>query len=97
MSEIKLSPRLFDDVQQAVIRHDAAAADDVGLLLQYLGAVTGYMLGSQQFGRQHKEAFLRELSGFVHHVMDDTDKKLQSAPPPSAGGAFGYWEPPALG
>jgi len=96
MSEIKLSARLFDDVQQAVIRHDAAAADDVGLLLQYLGAVTGYMLGSQQFGRQHKEEFLQELSGFVHHVMDDTDNKLRAAPPPAAG-AFGYWEPPALG
>ena len=79
MSEIKLSPQLFEDVQQAVIQHDAEAAEDVGLLLQYLSAVTGYLLGSQQFERAYKDAFLQELSGFTQHVMDDTDKKMQPA------------------
>ncbi|MBG7601059.1 MAG: hypothetical protein IZT60_00750 [Gammaproteobacteria bacterium] len=97
MSEIKLSPQLFEDVQQAVIQHDAEAAEDVGLLLQYLSAVTGYLLGSQQFERAYKDAFLQELSGFTQHVMDDTDKKMQPATPPPAGNAMGYWEPPAKG
>ena len=97
MSEIKLSPQLFDDVQQAVIQHDAEAAKDVGLLLQYLAAVTGYLLGSQEFERAHKDAFLKELGGFTQHVMDDTDKKMQPPSPPPAGNAMGYWEPPAKG
>ena len=46
MADIQLSSELFQDIQQAVLRQDPEA--DQGIVMQYLAAVMGYMLGSQR-------------------------------------------------
>lgn len=93
MSGISLSPELFQDIQQAIVKQEPTAAQDTGLMLQYLGAVTGYMLGSQSMASDQKQEFLGELQGFIEHVMKDTDQKQQQQRQTQAAGAFGIWEP----
>jgi hypothetical protein len=96
MSDIQLSPKLFQDIQQAVISQEPEAAKDAGLMMQYVGAVLGYILGSQTMQVEHKREFLQELNGFIAHVMEDTTEKSQPKTPPQApaANAFGYWNPP---
>ena len=94
MSEIQLSPQLFQEIQQAVIKQSPDAGQDPGVMMQYLGAVTGYILGSQKMTRSDKDAFLDELVGFIGHVMDDTDRKMEAQKTAQTASAFGYWEPP---
>ncbi len=93
MSGISLSPQLFQEIQQAIVRQEPAAAQDTGLVIQYLGAIAGYMLGSQNMPVAQKEEFLGELNGFIEHVMKDTDQKQQQQQQSRAASAFGIWEP----
>ena len=92
MADIQLSPRLFQDIQQAVERQHADA--DTGVILQYLAAVAGYMLGSER-GMQadDKEEFLNELCAFAGRVYQDVQGQ-QPKPAAPVQQAFGYWEPP---
>lgn len=93
MSGISLSPQLFQEIQQAIVKQEPDAAQDAGLVIQYLGAVAGYMLGSQNMPTAQKEEFLGELKGFIEHVMKDTDQKHQQQRQTQASNAFGIWEP----
>lgn len=93
MSGISLSPQLFQEIQQAIVKQEPSAAQDTGLVIQYLGAIAGYMLGSQAMPTAQKEEFLGELKGFIEHVMKDTDQKHQQQSQAQASSAFGIWEP----
>lgn len=91
MADIQLSSQLFQDIQDAVTRQHPDA--DAGMVMQYLAAVMGYMLGNQkQMDDAAKQAFLDDLCGFARHVVDDLTKSAQPQQPP-AGDAFGIWEP----
>lgn len=95
MADIQLSSELFQDIEQAVLKQQPDA--DQGVVMQYLAAIMGYMLGSQR-GMQanDRNAFMDELCAFARHVFEDVGsqhQQQQSAVP--AGQAFGYWEPPA--
>jgi hypothetical protein len=92
VADIQLSSQLFQEIQQAVQRQDPQA--DQGVVMQYLAAVMGYMLGSQR-GMQaaERDAFMDELCAFARHVYGDVAQQQQQAQRP-AGQAFGYWEPP---
>lgn len=93
MADIQLSPQLFQDIEAAVKRQSADA--DPGVTMQYLAAVIGYMLASQQgMAEADRKAYLEDLCGFVNHVYEDVQQRQQprAAAPPS-GDAFGIWEP----
>lgn len=93
MADIQLSSQLFDDMQQAVLRQDPEA--DQAVVMQYLAAVMGYMLGSQRdIPAAEREAFLDELCGFARHVYQDLTQQEQQFARQPAGQAFGYWVPP---
>lgn len=98
MADIQLSAELFSDIQQAVVKQHPNA--DNGVVLQYLAAVGGYLLGSERnMSEQDKASFLEDLHGFATQVCKDVhgqqaQQQAPSAAPP-AGQAFGYWEPPA--
>ncbi|MDJ0741162.1 MAG: hypothetical protein QNJ91_15715 [Gammaproteobacteria bacterium] len=92
MADIQLSPQLFQDIQQAVQRQDPDA--DQGVVMQYLAAVIGYLLGSQRgMSADDRAAFMDELCAFARHVHDDLSGR-QPQQAPSAAQAFGYWIPP---
>ena len=93
MADIQLSSQLFKDIQSAVQRQAPDA--DQGVVMQYLAAVMGYMLGSQRtMPEADREGFLDELCGFARHVCQDVVQQQQQQPGPAPGPAFGYWEPP---
>lgn len=93
MADIQLSSQLFNDIQQAVQRQDPDA--DQGVVMQYLAAVMGYMLGSQRdIATAERDAFMDELCAFARDVYQDlAQRKTEQARPPG-GQAFGYWIPP---
>lgn len=93
MSGIQLSPELIDSLRQAVSRQSPEAAEDDGVLMQYLAAVTGYLLGRQSIDNQQKRDFLDELVAFLRHVFEDTDSRLQAQRQARSADAFGYWTP----
>ena len=89
MAEIQLSSQLFQDMQQAVERQQPGA--DPGTVMQYLAAVAGYLLGSQQqMTEQQRGEYADELCAFLRHVADDVAGRSQPAPQQEA---FGHWEP----
>lgn len=93
MADIQLSSQLFQDIQQAVQRQDPNA--DQGVVMQYLAAVMGYMLGSQRgMAADERDAFMEELCGFARHVYSDLAQRQAQQPQRPSGQAFGYWVPP---
>ena len=93
MADIQLSSQLFQDIQQAVQRQHPDADQDV--VLQYLAAVMGYMLGSQRnMPAADRDAFMEELCGFAQHVYQDLVQSQQQAAQRPPQQAFGYWTPP---
>jgi len=93
MSDIQLSPQLFKDIQESIRRHDPEA--DQGLMLQYLAAVMGYMLGSQhQMKDADQQAYMNDLCEFSRQVFDDMSQKQKQHQQAAVAKAFGYWNPP---
>ena len=96
MADIQLSSQLFQDIQAAVLRQEPDA--DPGVVMQYLAAVMGYMLGSQRdMAMSDREAYMDDLCAFARHVFGDlaqqqTESRVQ--PPGGQATAFGYWNPP---
>lgn len=91
MADIQLSPQLFQDIQAAVSKQHPDA--DVGVVLQYLAAVSGYMLGSERgMDKAAKDAFMQELCGFAEHVYNDLQNRHEQQKA-KAEAAFGYWNP----
>jgi len=92
MADIQLSSQLFQEIQDAVLRQEPDA--DPGVVMQYLAAVIGYMLGSQRdMPAEDREAYMSELCGFARHVRDDLVERQQPQQQAPAGQAFGYWRP----
>lgn len=87
MSEIQLSRELAQSVQAAIVQHDAQARDEL-IAIQYLAALTGFMLGNTALPSGQKRELLGQLHGFSEHVLQDMERS--SAP---AQEAFGVWRP----
>lgn len=93
MSGIQLSQQLIDSLREAVSRQSPEAAEDDGVLMQYLAAVTGYLLAGQSIDSNSKQAFLDEVVAFLRHVYEDTDRRVQAQRQAQSASAFGYWTP----
>ena len=91
MADLKLSQQLVDNIQQAIIDKDPEA-QDATVTLQYLSAVIGILLGSQNISKNEKEEYLDQLNAFSKHVLDDVSKP-PATPPSSSVNAFGTWKP----
>lgn len=91
MSEMQLSQEMIQAVQEIIVAQDPRASD-TGITAQYLSAIIGVLLGSQQLPRADKMEILEQLSAFSQHVMDDIERQQQPATPgPDA--ALGIWRP----
>ena len=95
MADIQLSPQLFEDIQDAVQKQHPDA--DQVVVMQYMAAVMGYLLGSQNnMPPDNRDALMDELCAFTRHVYEDVARsQQQQAERPPAGDAFVIWEPPA--
>ncbi len=88
MSEIQLSKQLVDEVKTAIAGHDAQAAEDI-IALQYLAAISGFILGNTPYQPAQKQELLEQLNAFSKHVLDDMERQR----PPPQQEAFGIWKP----
>ena len=86
-SGIQLSSEMISDIKAAITKHDPAADNDL-YFMQYLSAVTGYVLAHQEQPGMDKKALLRDLSHFVGQVFEQVEQDRKPAED-----AFGIWKP----
>ena len=87
---IQLSGELISGVKDVLVRHDAAAENDL-MTMQYLSAIIGYILAHQTNPGLDKRGFVRDLSTFMTQVLDQVEADLN--PPQPSQEAFGIWKP----
>lgn len=84
---IQLSSEMISDIKAVVMKNDPAADDDL-YFMQYLSAVTGYVLAQQDQPDLDKKGLLGDLSHFMGQVLDQVEQDMK--PPEDA---FGVWKP----
>ena len=84
---IQLSSEMISDIRAAITKHDAAADNDL-YFMQYLVAVSGYVLAHQDQPGMDKQALLGDLSNFMGQVVSQVEQEMKPAED-----AFGIWRP----
>ncbi len=92
MSQLKLSDKLINEIQADLVSVDERAQDPY-VMLQYLAAIQGYVVGRQQIETVDKRQIQEELSAFTKHVMDDVDNSMRQRNQQPRGEALGIWRP----
>lgn len=95
MSEtLQLSGDLVLELQELLAGHDERCHDPL-VAVQYLAAITGYMLAGQPVPDAQRQVFLDELAAFMRQVHDDVSSESAWSPEPadSHQDAFGIWHP----
>jgi hypothetical protein len=93
MSGLQLTIPLVEDVLNTIIKHDPQA-DDHGMAMQYMAAITGFLLGHQDFNEHQRTEFLNQLQAFSQQVCNDiVAQRAEREAPPPAQDAFGVWKP----
>jgi hypothetical protein len=87
---IQLSGELIADVKDVLLKHDAAADNDL-ITMQYLSAIVGYVLAHQTSPGLDKHGFAADLSTFTIQVLDQVEADLKPQQPSQE--AFGIWKP----
>jgi len=90
MSGIQLSSDLVSRLKAVVVEHDAEADNDM-LFMQYLAAVTGFIMAHQGQPGLDKGEFINDLAGFMGQVVKQVEADNQPQAPQE--GAFGIWKP----
>ena len=92
MSQLKLSDKLINDIQAAIVSVDDSAGDAY-VMLQYLAAIQGYVVGRQQIETSEKYHIQEELNAFSKHVLNDIDSSMKQHRQQASGEALGIWRP----
>ena len=84
---IQLSSEMISDIKNVIKKHDPAADNDL-YFMQYLSAVTGYVLAHHEQSGVDKKALLGDLNHFTGQVLDQVEQDMKPAED-----AFGIWKP----
>lgn len=84
---IQLSSEMIADIKSVVTKHDPQADNDL-FFMQYLAAVTAYVLAQQDQPGMDKKALLGDLTHFMGQVHDQVEQDMKPAED-----AFGIWKP----
>lgn len=84
---IQLSSEMISDIKAAISKHDPAAENDM-YFMQYLTAVSGYVLAHQDQPGLDKKALLNDLTHFMGQVVEQVERDMRPAED-----AFGIWKP----
>ncbi|VAW50977.1 hypothetical protein MNBD_GAMMA06-980 [hydrothermal vent metagenome] len=84
---IQLSSEMIADVKAVVMKNDPAADNDL-YFMQYLSAITGYVLAHQDQPDLDKKSLLSDLSHFMGQVLNQVEQDMKPAED-----AFGVWKP----
>lgn len=90
MSGIQLSSELVSKLQAVVVEHDAEANNDM-LFMQYLSAVTGFVMAHQKQPGLDKQEFISDLASFTAQVVMQVEE--DNKPQAPQADAFGIWKP----
>ncbi len=86
-SGIQLSSEMIADVKSAIVKHDQGADNEM-YFMQYLVAISGYVLAHQDQPGLDKKGLLNDLTYFMGQVVEQVESDLK---PPEE--AFGIWKP----
>ena len=94
MEQIKLSENLVNELQNVLVAADDRAADPY-IMVQYLAATMGYLVGRQDIPSSRKQEICEELNAFNVYVMEDIDQTVQQQKQQQQASqeAFGIWKP----
>lgn len=84
---IQLSSEMISDIKAVVMKNDPAAENDL-YFMQYLSAITGYVLAQQDQPGLDKKSLLDDLSHFMGQVLNQVEQDMKPAED-----AFGVWKP----
>ena len=84
---IQLSSEMISDIKAVVMKSDPAADNDL-YFMQYLSAITGFVLAHQDEPGMDKKSLLDDLAHFTGQVLDQVEQDMK--PPEDA---FGVWKP----
>jgi len=84
---IQLSSEMISDIKAVVMKNDPAAENDL-YFMQYLSAITGYVLAHQEQPGLDKKSMLDDLSHFMTQVLNQVEQDMKPAED-----AFGVWKP----
>ena len=87
---IQLSSDMINDLKETISRYDPACSDDM-VLMQYMAAVTAFILAHQNNPAMDKSQVLTDIGQFMEHVLRQVEADM--APPQPAEDAFGIWTP----
>lgn len=90
MSGIQLSSDLVSSLKAIVVEHDAEAENDM-LFMQYLTAVSGFVMAHQTQPGFDKPEFIADLAGFMGQVVKQVE--ADNKPQAPQEGSFGIWKP----
>lgn len=90
MSGIQLTNDLVAKLKSVLVEHDSAAEDEM-MYMQYLSAITGYVLAHHSQPGLDKKEFIEGLAGFTGQVLNQVSSDLKAQQP--AEDAFGIWKP----
>ena len=76
---IQLSEPLINDVIDAISKHAPGADENIGVTLQYMGAVMGYLSAQFPGSDQERHDWLEQLGGFISHVSDEHAEEKKQA------------------
>ncbi|HHJ36075.1 MAG TPA: hypothetical protein ENJ87_09955 [Gammaproteobacteria bacterium] len=84
---IQLSSEMIAGVKAVVTKNDPAADNDL-YFMQYLTAITGYVLAQQDQPGLDKKAMIGDFSHFMGQVVEQVEQDMKPAED-----AFGVWKP----
>lgn len=84
---IQLSEAMVSELKEIVTKHDPSAYNDL-YFMQYLSAITGYVMAHQDQPGLDKKGLIGDLSHFMGQVLDQVEQDMK--PPEDA---FGIWKP----
>jgi hypothetical protein len=90
MASLQISDQLIEDIQKILIANDDQAKD-IGIAIQYLAAIEGFMLSQYPGSAEQKLHILNQLNAFTEHVLKDN--MPQESAVPAGQEAFGIWRP----
>lgn len=87
---IQLSAEMIAHIKSGLVEHDALAENDL-VFMQYLTAITGFVLAHQTDPALDKRGLMNDLVAFLGQVVDQVESDLRPARP--VADAFGVWKP----
>ncbi len=80
---IQLSEPLINDLVDVITKHAPGAKDNIGITLQYMGAVMGYLSAQFPGSDVERHDWLEQLNAFIIHVSDEHSEEKQAEQQPA--------------